>query len=348
MSIHQRNGKYWVRYRAGGKQRSRTFGSRRDAEAFELQIRVEKQRRGMVLIDRGSVTLDAFSDQWWEAKREEWSDGVRAQYRKYLVQDILPTLGGYELREITPGLVDQWVSLLRRDRGVQTVTKLMGVLSGIMRHAVLNDLIDYNPVREVRKPKGEQKSAPWPYSPSEIETIRGVLRPRDATLVSVLGYMGLRPAEALRMRWEDVHESTVTVRDRKRSRQRPGIILPPVAQDLKVWKMQSPPNELVFPDTKGTEWSREQWANWRDRVWRKALRDTKLWDKDNRPYRLRSSFVSLLLADQNYSLMEVATYAGHSLDVMSRHYAGLIAEFQGKNIDAATEIRKARQERKAA
>ena len=350
MSIHERNGRYWVRYRSAGKQRSRTFDSKRDAEAFDRQVKLEKQRRGMVLIDRGSRTLNDFADQWWEAKRGDWSEQTRSNYRGYLTNDILKPLGSYELRQITPGLVDQWAAKLKRDRGADTVKKIMAVLSGMMKYAVLNDLIDYNPVREVEKPKKEQKTAPWPYSPSEIETIRGVLKPRDATIVSVLGYMGSRPAEALRLRWDDVHETTATIRDRKRRRQRPGLILPPLAQDLKVWKLQCPPTEdnLVFPDTLGTEWSKEQWSNWRTRTWHPALRKTKLWGKDNRPYRLRSSFVSLLLADSSYSLTEVAMYAGHSLDVMSRHYAGIIAEFQGRNINAADEIRKARQGRKAA
>lgn len=349
MSVHKRNGKYWVRYRDGGKQRSRTFESKRDAEAFDLQVRVEKQRRGMVLVDRGSITLNEFSDEWWAARRGEWSEQTKTNYRKYLTKDILPTLGGFELRQITPGRIDRWVAYLQdQGRGADTIQKLLGVVSGIFRHAVLNDLVDYNPVREVSKPKKDQKSAPWPYSPSEVEAIRAVLKPRDATLVSVLAYMGLRPAEALRLRWDDLHEQTATIRDRKRSRTRPGLILPPLAQDLKVWKLQCDPGSLVFPDTRGEEWSKEQWDNWRDRHWKPALRDTGLWSKDNRPYRLRSSFVSLLLSDNRYSLMEVAMYAGHSLDVMSRHYAGIIAEFQGRNIDAGEEIRKARQERKAA
>ncbi|NBT36219.1 MAG: hypothetical protein EBT03_11925, partial [Betaproteobacteria bacterium] len=101
-------------------------------------------------------------------------------------------------------------------------------------------------------------------------------------------------------------------------------------------------------DTLGTEWSKEQWSNWRDRNWKPALKKADLLSEDNRPYRLRSSFVSLLLADSSYTLNEVAMYAGHSLDVMARHYAGIIAEFSGRNINAADEIRKARQNRRAA
>lgn len=349
MSVHRRAGKYWVRYRDGGKHRSRTFDSKRDAEAFDLQVKVEKQRRGMVLVDRGSISLDSFSDQWWEAKSGEWSDLTKANYRRYLTNDILPTLGGFELRAITPGRIDRWVTYLRdQGRGADTVQKLLGVVSGIFKYAVLNDLVDYNPVREVAKPKKDQKAAPWPYSPSEIESIRSVLGDRDATLVSVLGYMGLRPAEALRLRWDDVHEQTATIKDKKRARTRPGLILPPVAQDLKVWKLQCPPGDLIFPDSHGEEWPTSKWKNWNKRVWKPALKEVGLLSGDTRPYRLRSSFVSLLLADSSYSLMEVAMYAGHSLDVMSRHYAGIIAEFQGKNINAADEIRKARQERKAA
>jgi hypothetical protein len=44
----------------------------------------------------------------------------------------------------------------------------------------------------------------------------------------------------------------------------------------------------------------------------------------------------------------VAIYSGHSLEIMGRYYANLIAEFQGRDVSATQEIQKARQERVAA
>ena len=63
-----------------------------------------------------------------------------------------------------------------------------------------------------------------------------------------------------------------------------------------------------------------------------------------RPYRLRGSFVSLLLWEGR-SVTYVAAQAGHSLQTLSRHYAGVLAELEDADIklSATDAIRAARQ-----
>jgi integrase len=48
-----------------------------------------------------------------------------------------------------------------------------------------------------------------PLSPDQVEAIRERLGQRDATLMSVLAYAGPRPAEALKLVWQDVRERTL-------------------------------------------------------------------------------------------------------------------------------------------
>lgn len=332
MSVHKtKNGKYRARYREGGRTLGRTFDLKADADAFDRQVKRDMQTRGMVLVNRGSMTLAEFHHGWWKVQNEEWGDSTRSQYRNLYTRLVHPYLGKYEMRMIEPSVLVNWkADLQRRGTPGPTLKKTMTMLSGMFSHAVLVGEIQYNPLREVKAPAEGHRQAPWPLSPAEIESVRSLLKPRDATLVSVLGYMGLRPAEALRMRWEDIHEKTVTVNDTKRNRTRPGLVFPTVARDLKEWQVMSGNREgLVFPGM--------DWKNWRNRVWHPAFDEVGL-SGDRRPYRLRSSFVSLLLADSRYSLAEVALYAGHSLEICSKYYAGLIAEFQGRDIDAAHEI----------
>ena len=65
---------------------------------------------------------------------------------------------------------------------------------------------------------------------------------------------------------------------------------------------------------------------------------------DLRPYRLRGSFVSLLLWEGR-SVTYVAAQAGHSLQTLSRHYAGVLAELEDGDVkvSATDAIRAARQ-----
>ena len=89
--------------------------------------------------------------------------------------------------------------------------------------------------------------------------------------------------------------------------------------------------------------TREDWANWRRRVWRPAAIEAGV-TGDLRPYRLRGSFVSLFLWEGR-SLTYVAEQAGHSVATLARHYAGTMRELETEpRIAAAEGIRQAREQ----
>ena len=99
----------------------------------------------------------------------------------------------------------------------------------------------------------------------------------------------------------------------------------PLAMDLQAWRLDlgSPPaRTLIFPRPVGTAWQLHDWQNWRRRIYQPASRAAGA-SGDMRPYRLRSSFVSLLLWEGR-SLTPVAEQAGHSLATLAAHYAGVL------------------------
>ena len=67
MSVHpNRVGGYDVRYRdATGRQRSKTFRRKRDAERFDQQVKDAKQTGTLARLDGGQVTLDEYVEQTW-------------------------------------------------------------------------------------------------------------------------------------------------------------------------------------------------------------------------------------------------------------------------------------------
>ena len=66
-----------------------------------------------------------------------------------------------------------------------------------MGFAVLHGAAPYNPVKAVRKPRQLSRTV-RPLAPQTVEAIRRRLSLRDATLVSVLAYAGLRPERGAR------------------------------------------------------------------------------------------------------------------------------------------------------
>jgi len=139
----------------------------------------------------------------------------------------------------------------------------------------------------------------------------------------VLAYAGLRPGEALALTWDHVRERTILVeralalgelKTTKTGRTRTVRLLAPLAADLREWRIaQGRPQDgaLIFPAVDSGTWSDDAWRRryWRRRIFGPAARATGL--ENPRPYDLRHSFVSLLLAE-SANVVEVARQAGHS------------------------------------
>jgi integrase len=136
-----------------------------------------------------------------------------------------------------------------------------------------------NPVRAVRKARLPRKDEVRPLAPVTVEAMRAAAlspaptevaasksgarkrkaytvdppgtpytRHRDATLVSVLAYSGVRPQEALALTWGDLREQTILVeravsgrkiKSTKTHKARTVRLLAPLAADLREFKLAS-------------------------------------------------------------------------------------------------------------
>jgi integrase len=84
-----------------------------------------------------------------------------------------------------------------------------------------------------RKAKVPQRDAIRPLPTAVVERLREQLGQRDATLVAVLAYAGLRPGEALDLRWGHVQDRTLIVNAPKTGRRRTVRLLAPLAADWR-------------------------------------------------------------------------------------------------------------------
>lgn len=353
MSIRRRpdrNRGYEVRYREGGRERSRTFTRKGDAEVFEADV---KRRRQLGPIAAGvimsRITVAEFMEQeWWPRYAiPNLKESTRRRYLEVWGHDLLPRIGGYQLREITPLLVeDLRDQLAHQGLAPASQRKALLLLSGILKRAAVRGLIPANPVAMIDKPKVPPAPRPVPLAPVTVEAIRAQLRRRDQTLVSLLAYGGLRPGEAMAARWEDVGERVLHVHASKTDRARTVRLLAPLAQDLAQWRLacgRPDGRQLIFaPTTARNSGGERVWGNWVKRVYIPAAKAAGV-TGDLRAYRLRGSFVSLLLWE-GQSLTRVAEQAGHSVATLARHYAGVLEELEDQpRISAADAIRQARE-----
>jgi integrase len=239
--------------------------------------------------------------------------------------------------------------MIRDGVGPCSASKAIGLLSSMMNRAIVWGYIERNPCQHVERPRPDRKRAIVALAPSQVEAIRSTMSPRDRTIVSVLGYAGLRPGECLGLTWGDLRERTILVdkavahgelKVTKTRRERSVTLLPSLARDLAEWRLASGrpgDRELVFPNSRGAPWTDAKFRNWRRRYFEPAVDRAGMTGVT--PYTLRHSFASLLLAS-GAGLPEVAGEMGHSVGVLTSTYAHAIAEFRGSGrVDPESAIR---------
>jgi integrase len=236
-----------------GRNRSKVLGRKRDAEAFDAEVRRMKRTRELGRLDAGKQTLAQFGEEWWELHAQpNLARKTQELYAMLWDLHILPRLGGLALRDLTPETIQGFrVELEAAGTGPVSLRKALTLLHGVLQRGVEWGRIPFNPAAAVRKPKAVRKRSVRPLAPATVEQIRCHLlerdRFRDATLVSVLAYAGLRPGEALALPWGCVRERTLLVESAvslgqigatKTGQTRTVRLLAPLAQDVAEWRLR--------------------------------------------------------------------------------------------------------------
>jgi integrase len=378
-----------VRWRENGRHRSRRFDRRRDAHSWDAEVRRRRQLGALALaqLTTAAPTLDQWIEQCWAPEHAATLErSTRERYANVYARHIAGPLGDVPLSELTVARVRAWQARMLKS-GIKpgTVHKARTVLSSVLRHAAEAEAIAGNPLGVIRAPRASQRDAVNPLAPSTVEAVRQALlypqprevpasregqrrrrryelpapgatltRRRDALIVSLLAYAGLRPGELRGLRWGDVRENTIlveraadphgSIKPTKNRTRRSVRLLAPLAQEVRESRLaMGRPSDatLILLGDAGRPWGKANWNMWARDRWAPACRSVGL-DHVPRPYDLRHGFASLLLAEGRQQLY-VARQLGHSLAVLTSTYAHLIDEFEeGSKVDAELVIAQAR------
>jgi integrase len=394
------DGRWMVRWRENGSNRGRRFDRKSDADAWEREVRRRRQLGPLVLSQlttRAPTLGEWISERWAPEHAATLEQSTRDRYADAYRLHIEPWLGDVPLSDLTVGRLRSWQAERLADGvGVGTIDKARTVLSSVLRHAAESEAIPGNPLALVRAPRADHRDVVTPLAPVTVERVRAVLaapmdvhvpqrirrggvrvagyvvpderdpltRQRDATMVSVLAYAGLRPGELRALRWGDVRKATITVeraarpdgtiKSTKNHERRAVRLLAPLAADLAQLRLATghlTDETLVLPPTgeptadahpDAVTWTKTDWQTWRAGRWDRAC-DLAEVPTSLRPYDLRHSFASLLLAEGR-SVHYVARRLGHSPALTLSTYGHLFAEYEhAERIDAAAEIAQARE-----
>lgn len=238
VTVQKQRGKWTVRqagYDPGsGRRRVRqlgTFATKKAAQEFSRSL-----AEGRIGSSRETVG-DYVREVWLRSVEGRVADNTFEQYRWAVDSHIVPLLGSVRLMDLTPEIVDDWITDLsvapqgERPRLGATSTRLVRkILSMALEHAVQRGPLKRNPVVLTRPPRarrtsGKQQGWTLAESRSFLEATRGH-RLYPAFHLGLV--TGLRRGELLGLDWHDVdpeggivevHRQYVVVRGRPELRE---------------------------------------------------------------------------------------------------------------------------------
>lgn len=329
MSIHKRpdsTGKPWqVRWREGGRQRSASFATRRDAVQYEAEV-ARAIRHAPAPAVASAITLREWLITWVRIHGPTWAPSTLAGRSVYGDKWIAPYLGDVLLGQLGRGEVNRWrAAMLRDGASNSTVNHAMRVLSAALGRAVEEGLIQGNPCAGVKSLR-HRVERPRALSGVEVLLLIGACQnPRDRRLIGLMAFAGLRPGEALALRWEDVGPRILHV---SRSVRVDGSVSTPKSGHARTVPIDPRLGSLLEAGGTGLvagrlddgtalqwrAWYRHQWLGIRERA---AVTCA--------PYDLRHTYASHAIA-AGRTVVEVAAAMGHADPSLTlRRYAHLFA-----------------------
>lgn len=260
-----RNGhvRWYARYRdPGGRQRTKTFDRKIDAERFLTGVESSKITGSFIDPSRSRVTVGAWSRQWLDAQ-SQLKPSTKARYEGIVLKHVEPRWGTVPLAKVSHADVTSWIASIKL--APASVRHIHRVFSLVMELALRDGRVPRNPATGVRLPR--------PQPPEKRFLAKDeVFRLADAAgdyraLVLVLAYCGLRWGElaALRVGRVDllrarltVAESATEVRGRltwgtPKSHQRRSVPVPRFLCELLAAELVAKSsNDLVFT----TQWGK--------------------------------------------------------------------------------------------
>lgn len=207
------NSKWQARYiDPTGRERSKTFKRKVDAERFLVQIEAQKQRGEWINPDLSATRFGEWASQWFDT-RSHLKPKTVAGYDSLLRVWILPRFGQMRMDRIDLIAVDTWIADMRRQGlSPSRIRQAHQLLGAILKAAVQNRYLSYNPAAGASLPRIAQQEQLFLTAAQLEDLAKATAQPYD-TLIYLFGYGGLRwgEAAALRRRRINLSDSRIEI-----------------------------------------------------------------------------------------------------------------------------------------
>lgn len=284
--VEQRGPRWRVRYRNpdGTVATDSTHPTRTAADLRCKQVDIDQAYDTYLDPDRGRITLAEWATIWetgHDVGPAKW-----AAYHSHLRNHILPRFGGLPLNKITRQDAKVFIKDLKTHLAQSSVASVMGLFNLLLREAVADRRIGFNPAQGLRVLSGGRAER-TPATAVQINRIAERLHRRsDQILVITAAYTGMRWGELAGLAKANVHlgdgllhvhpdvgalhevRGTFVLGPPKTAASARDVHLPPFLIDLLQEAIDNHDHELVFLGARGAFLHR---SNFSRRMWRPAV-----------------------------------------------------------------------------
>jgi integrase len=219
-----------VGYDADKPKRKSVYG-RTQAEV-KSKLEAIKSRLADNTFTDTRLTVAAYLARWLEHVAPNLKPRTIADYRWLVSKYIAPAIGRGRLTDLKPLDIQTMVDNLARTAGARTANQCRTRLFSALKQAVRWELLARNPVDAVPTVK-EVKRQQIIWTPDEAVRFLAVAQPhRLYALFYLVMATGLRRGEALALRWEDIQDSALVVRQSKTAKGVRRVTLAPDIVDV--------------------------------------------------------------------------------------------------------------------
>lgn len=219
--------KVWqLRYKIDGKEKVLTVGKYPLMSLQEARDKAWLARKDVsvgvdpVKAKKLSTKDNSFGSiyqEWYEHKKQVWSEGYSNELARMFQDDILPMIGGMEIHEIEPMQILEVIRRFEERGAMERANKARRRCGEVFRYAIITGRAKYNPAPDLADAMKGYRKKNYPFLPADqIPAFNKALSGFSGSIVSriatqVLQYTALRTKELRSMQWSNVDFETRTI-----------------------------------------------------------------------------------------------------------------------------------------
>ncbi len=212
-------------YRVDGKQKTLSLGlypeitlpGARDRRA-ELRAQVangidpSQQRKAERISQSGADSFEPIAREWWEYKKDTWTEGHAQRTLIRLVNDVFPYLGFTPINRITAITLLETIRRIESRGAIETAHRTNQACEAVFAYAIGTGRCENNPataIRTVLKPVPPQKNFARLKNIDDISTLLNDIidykgSPIVRAALQLLPLTFVRPGELATLEWKDI------------------------------------------------------------------------------------------------------------------------------------------------